>query len=275
MTGMINIGLGLKRMGAAISETAGNAALAAQREALQRDSLLLADQLAGTRESRGRAEQAGYRAQEQERGAKIDTERDTRLSGFRKEEGQQDHTQSLERIGVQATEARKTDAAQHSRSAGDIVSYVQTEDGKTVGLTRSGKQVDTGLKQKKERLTTGDRDVLDRLEKQHTAKGPSDPADPTSSEVTRLNVEAVAGQLRDMGRQDLAKIYDPGGKFRQKYGYDGANKPKPGDETGKAPSGAGTRADPFKASTQAEVDWFKQNAKAGDVIMIDGKPFTK
>lgn len=41
------------------------------------------------------------------------------------------------------------------------------------------------------------------------------------------------------------------------------------------PKGAGTAADPYTATTQAEIDWFKQNAKAGSRIVIEGKTYTK
>lgn len=44
---------------------------------------------------------------------------------------------------------------------------------------------------------------------------------------------------------------------------------------GGAPKGAGTRANPYKASTQAEVDWFKSSAPAGAVIDVNGTLYTK
>lgn len=41
------------------------------------------------------------------------------------------------------------------------------------------------------------------------------------------------------------------------------------------PKGAGTPADPYSATTQAEVDWFKENAAPGAVIDVNGQRFTK
>lgn len=41
------------------------------------------------------------------------------------------------------------------------------------------------------------------------------------------------------------------------------------------PKGAGTRADPFQAAAQADVDWFRQHAPAGSVIIVNGKAYTK
>lgn len=39
-------------------------------------------------------------------------------------------------------------------------------------------------------------------------------------------------------------------------------------------AGTGTRESPWVASTQAHVDWFKQNAKPGDVIVVNGQKYT-
>jgi hypothetical protein len=41
------------------------------------------------------------------------------------------------------------------------------------------------------------------------------------------------------------------------------------------PPGQGTRQAPFKAANQAHVDWFKKNAKPGQVIDVGGQLFTK
>lgn len=49
----------------------------------------------------------------------------------------------------------------------------------------------------------------------------------------------------------------------------------PGATGGEQPPGDGTEASPYQATTQAQVDWFKQNAPAGAVISINGQPYTK
>lgn len=49
-------------------------------------------------------------------------------------------------------------------------------------------------------------------------------------------------------------------------------KPESG---GAAPEGKGSREEPYKASKQAHIDWFKANAKPGDVIEVDGKLYRK
>jgi|GEM_PF-4867172 len=39
--------------------------------------------------------------------------------------------------------------------------------------------------------------------------------------------------------------------------------------------GVGTRQSPYQASTQDHVDWFKQTAAPGSIIVVDGKMYTK
>jgi hypothetical protein len=36
----------------------------------------------------------------------------------------------------------------------------------------------------------------------------------------------------------------------------------------------GTPPNPYAATNQAHIDWFKQNGKQGDVILVGGKPYT-
>ncbi len=72
MAGMINWGAGLGALGESISKTAGVAALETLKSQLDTDRLKLADELAGTRESTGRAEQHGYAMMQQ--GARLAAE---------------------------------------------------------------------------------------------------------------------------------------------------------------------------------------------------------
>ena len=44
---------------------------------------------------------------------------------------------------------------------------------------------------------------------------------------------------------------------------------------GGRPRGSGTSDDPYEAATQADIDWFKQNAKPGEAISVDGRLYTK
>lgn len=47
-----------------------------------------------------------------------------------------------------------------------------------------------------------------------------------------------------------------------------------GTEAG-TPPGAGTESAPYKATTQAHIDWFRESAPAGAVIEVDGTLYTK
>lgn len=44
---------------------------------------------------------------------------------------------------------------------------------------------------------------------------------------------------------------------------------------GGQPPGAGTREDPYKATTQEQIDWFRNNAPSGTVIEVNGTLYTK
>lgn len=46
-------------------------------------------------------------------------------------------------------------------------------------------------------------------------------------------------------------------------------------ESGTKPAGSGTEKDPYRAFSQADVDWFKANAAAGTIIEVDGKLYKK
>lgn len=52
---------------------------------------------------------------------------------------------------------------------------------------------------------------------------------------------------------------------------------KTGDQqvSGEQIPGSGTQADPYRATTQAELDWFKNNAPAGAIIEVEGKLYRK
>jgi hypothetical protein len=60
-------------------------------------------------------------------------------------------------------------------------------------------------------------------------------------------------------------------------GFGGAAAPAAGAPAGGPgqPPGLGTREQPYQGSTQDHVNWFKTQAPAGSVIIINGKPYTK
>jgi|GEM_PF-5533971 len=67
---------------------------------------------------------------------------------------------------------------------------------------------------------------------------------------------------------DAAKAENPDlstlPKWRSQYGIKSGT-----------PRGTGTKQDPYVASDQSHVDWFKQNAPPGSVLNVDGQLFTK
>ncbi|MBP2230836.1 hypothetical protein J2847_004145 [Azospirillum agricola] len=48
-----------------------------------------------------------------------------------------------------------------------------------------------------------------------------------------------------------------------------------GQPAGNPPSGKGTQAEPFQAASQADIEWFKNLAPKGAVIVVNGKPYVK
>lgn len=48
-----------------------------------------------------------------------------------------------------------------------------------------------------------------------------------------------------------------------------------GGQPGNAPQGAGTRENPYRATTQDHINWFRDHANPGDVVEVSGKLFTK
>ncbi len=112
MAGMINWGAGLGALGESISRTAGVAALETLKSQLDTDRLKLADELAGTRESAGRAEQHGYAMMQQ--GARIDAEKDER-------EARTDSLRSGTKIAA-TKEAREQAKTDRTNATGDEMS---------------------------------------------------------------------------------------------------------------------------------------------------------
>jgi hypothetical protein len=266
MTGLINsIGRGLSKMGGAIAASAGAAALEAQRESLEQDRLKLADQLSGARESagriqedsligaresKGRKETDTYLASSQQRQADFDTAKDARTRQDR-----------LDEIQAQGDESRKTDREQHGLSANDVTNYQVTDDGEVVGFTRGGKSVKTGVNTAS--MTSADKLLFNSLLASNTTKTKStNPLEGDTVSET-VNTVGLAKALKNSGSPALQKIGS-----RLDTGPKDSSMPT-------KPKGSGTKADPFQASSQHEVDWFKNSAPAGTIISVDGTLYTK
>lgn len=93
-----------------------------------------------------------------------------------------------------------------------------------------------------------------------------------------VTMEMPSGDLRatpDQRRQRYNEILT---QLRSQQGAaPGAPAAAPGGTATPAAgmTGTGTQTDPYRASTQQQVDWFKQYAPAGSVIEVDGQLYTK
>lgn len=116
--------------------------------------------------------------------------------------------------------------------------------------------------------------------------GGVDVESPEYSEAQRLAEEWVDSQARLFGR-DKTDFSDYGGnraealraKTLEIYNQltSGGTKsagPGPGGDVN-MPPGSGTQADPYKATTQSHVDWFRDNAPSGAIIEIEGSLYRK
>ena len=105
-------------------------------------------------------------------------------------------------------------------------------------------------------------------------------------EAQRMADEWISEQTSFLGR-DKTELADYGGNraqalqakttefYKQLTGTDqpsGGTKPA---ESGTKVAGSGTEDEPYRATSQADVDWFKANAAAGAIIEVDGKLYKK
>ncbi|MEQ9131108.1 MAG: hypothetical protein RJQ08_13630 [Salinisphaeraceae bacterium] len=91
---------------------------------------------------------------------------------------------------------------------------------------------------------------------------------PRSSEFSETGGDEKA--WIDMRTRELVG----GGQGSANRGNRQANAGKPASGGG-APPGQGTQASPFKGTSQAHIEWFKNSAPKGAVIEVEGKLYTK
>lgn len=96
--------------------------------------------------------------------------------------------------------------------------------------------------------------------------------------------EAAVNKVKNaLKRGDATVVIN--GKTVDLGGASGSGAPPAGDSgepaqpeqkpTGGAPKGAGTKEDPYKAVTQADIDWFKKEAPKGAILSANGKLYVK
>ena len=134
---LINMGAGLSSMGAAISQQAGAYGLAQQKAELENQQTMLANSLAGPRESVGRAETAGYAAtaagKQQTFETGLETQRETSAAALAK--GQQASSEKIA-AGQQATEKEVAGIDVTARSA-DVKAQIEAA-GNQMGFDTNG-----------------------------------------------------------------------------------------------------------------------------------------
>ena len=134
---LINMGAGLSSMGAAISQQAGAYGLAQQKAELENQQTMLANSLAGQRESVGRAETAGYAATaagtQQTFETGLETQRETSAAALAK--GQQASSEKIA-AGQQATEKEVAGIDVTARSA-DVKAQIEAA-GNQMGFDTNG-----------------------------------------------------------------------------------------------------------------------------------------
>ena len=133
----INVAAGLSEMGGTIAQVAGAGALEQQRAELQKQSMILADQLAGVRESKGRAEAHGY-----------DMAKTDKVQTFAAGESEKDRANRLEttKISSGASIAAAQISASSRRAEIEALAPVRAAQIEAHKVEAEGKKLDNELK---------------------------------------------------------------------------------------------------------------------------------
>jgi hypothetical protein len=142
----------------------------------------------------------GFRSQEQEQNHGFELDRDN-----------QNNAASLKRTQIEEGGATSRQAAGFAHDDTELTGTTTDASGNVVGISRTGKAVQTGIKADKT-VSASQKDLMDRVENEFTVSKPIIGADgeDTGKVEKTLNVKGVAGRLRDLGHPELAKIYDGG-----------------------------------------------------------------
>jgi hypothetical protein len=153
----------------------------------------------------------------------------------------------------------------HDLSQGDTDKIISLDDDTQVRIDKSGKasvvRFSDGvpLKGGGTGLSASEYRQFQIYRAEHTESDPLDPTKKVTDEKAAMeDIKANNPQL-----------------YRKLRGEKAASSPSGPAPTGKKPMGTGTKADPYKATTQADIDWFKASAPAGAVIVVEGKSYTK
>jgi hypothetical protein len=299
--GLINIGVGLSDMGNAVAATAGQAALTQQKEELENQRELLINQLSYQREHLGRVEQgqiqSGLQKQQQTAEASLETQRETSAQKIA----------SME-IGAQAANVRAQIAAQGwtlqfdqksgnpmrvNSITGDVKPLAGT-DGKPLSVVNTAlvpiamatvNSNNEQMRAENEQYSTQMASLNQQMKASADAATAVTPEakqkamEPFQKEMFQLTTQHnnVLESLRDSSSQAVGSLYAKGATEQDAQpAPQGSKAPTPPPSPAAArPMGSGTQADPYRAGTQSQIDWFKSNAKPGAVIVINGQTYTK
>jgi hypothetical protein len=111
------------------------------------------------------------------------------------------------------------------------------------------------------------------------ASGQKPPTDVELQNLARqlVTMEMPSSDFRTTPEQRRARFEEIVADLRATQGRAPAQQAQPAASpaASSAMSGSGSQQDPYKATTQSQVDWFKRTAPAGSVIEIDGVLYTK
>lgn len=239
-----------------------------------RENTILSDRLARERDEESAVRTAGREAEKFERDKEMENLRDQNLTRrgltFREKDAElegRDDTKELTPSDKRALDTvikSNTDPTTKRTNWPAVVERLNANDrGDLVQwVMGSGGTVADALKKEAGRRAT---------------KEASDKAGWTSTDSTDFASDGGDRQrFIDRRTNEILGDMTGGGKAKGQGGAARAEKPAASSAPAKTSmSGAGTRDDPYAATSQADIDWFLANAPAGAVIVANGKSYTK
>lgn len=195
--GLINLGIGLAAAGQSVADMAGKMGLSQQQSDLEKEKLLLADQLQQGRDRSLFAHQdSNLATTEAGQDRRLDKSESGATARTNISEAGQDR-----RLDVSEKGANKRNADNISANKSDVAGSIEDADGNVSVYTRGGEFKDSGRKTKPKGAQT-DNELVDNAIKLNTTEN-FDPKTFTTTKV--INHAAAADTLKSWGRADLAK----------------------------------------------------------------------
>jgi len=214
----------------------------------------------------------------------LDRDQEFRFRASENEKNRQVRTQDLEERRLDRGENRQLREAMFGEKQGLLVDKRKDEAWKAALATNKGELGDVNWEGVAADLDVRHPDLAEQARRKKTAE-----AEPSALKGDRAIAESTVREK--MGWKDWLPFNEPsagdieaetrketaarkgGGQPQRQPGTAEAGEPKA--PSLKVPQGAGTRASPYKASTQADIEWFKKSAPKGAIIEVEGKLYTK